>query len=312
MKKILLMVCILGLTLILSSCNLFYVVKPAPKSIYKNFIEPKSDNGTAEFMEKIANEQAACVVTILTTGSVVAGHETYLLTQAYSGIILNNDGYILTTDQSYTLEISANGNIYKGKAIETYAVLSDIYNDQTHYKLNYIDHDVDSGLAVFQFYDNFYYYSDSENSQSQKGFQYIANFTQEDLTVGSACIAVGNSLANILVDNPKSHSSFKNINLTVTLGVLSDTNANVSNPVYFENKKYYPSVVTTPTNSEMIGGAVFNKQGKIMGIIFQKAKNEEAGASGYLKRVCFIQSFDLINSYIKEVESACDITILLA
>lgn len=308
MKKILFVIYVLGLTVILSACNMFYVVKPAPKSVYKNLIEQISDNDT-EFMSKIANEEGACVVTILSTGSVVVKNETYLLAQAYSGIILNDDGYILTTDQAYVLEISENGTTYKGKAIETYAVLADAYNDQTHYKLNYIDHDQDSGLALFQFYDHFYYYTDSENKQSEKGFQYTADFVKEELTVGSPCISVGNSLANILVDNPKNHSSFKDINLTATLGILADTCVNVSQPVVFENKTYYPSVITTPINSEMIGGAVFNDQGKVMGIIFQKATYGTSGSSDYLKRVSFIQGFDLINSYINKVEAAQDITI---
>ena len=307
MRKIFYLICILGLTVFLSSCS-FYVVKPAPKSVYKNFIEQTTD-ADAEFMERIASEQAACVVTILSTGSVASVHETYLMTQAYSGIILNDDGYVLTTDQAYTLEISDSGKTYTGKAIETYAVLSDVYNDQTHYKLNYIDHDEDSGLALFQFYDHFYYCTDSENSQTQKGFQYTAKFAQEELSVGTSCVAVGNSLANIMVDNPKNHSSFKDINLTVTLGVLADTHVNVSEPVVFENKKYYPSVVTNPINSEMIGGAVFNDIGEIMGIIFQKATYGLSGSSGYLKRVSFIQCFDLIDSYIKKVESAKLITI---
>lgn len=307
MKKIFYFVCILGLSVVLSSCS-FYIVRPAPKSVYKDFIEQTVDADT-EFMEKIASGQSACVVTILSTGSVTAVHETYLMTKAYSGIILNDDGYVLTTDQAYTFEISDNGKTYAGKAIETYAVLSDVYNDQTHYKLNYIDHDEDSGLALFQFYDHFYYYTDSENSQSQKGFQYTAKFAQEELSVGASCVAVGNSLANILVSNPKNHSSFKNINLTATLGVLADTHVDVSKPVVFENKEYYPSVITSPINPEMIGGAVFNNSGEIMGIIFRKAAYGVSGSSEYLKRLSFIQCFDLIDSYIKKVESTQSITI---
>ena len=303
---------LLSATLLLSACNLFYVVKRAPKNVYKEFLQSSAwEFGEAEFSEKIADEQSACVVTILATGNVVSSNKTYLLSYACSGIILNDEGYILTTDLAYNMEVYKGGRTYNGKAIETYAVLSDVYQDSTHYKIEYVYHDSDCGLALFRFYDTFYYYSDEQKSDSEKGFQFTGEFIDEKLETGTSCVAVGNSLANIMVENPKSHTAFKDIRLTITAGFLSDTYSDAVTPIQFSGGKYAFSVVTAPINSEMIGGAVFDKEGKILGMIFQKATYGAAESSDYLKHISFIQGAELIRAFVLQAATESAISVEL-
>lgn len=64
--------------------------------------------------------------------------------------------------------------LYTEKASSVYAVLADSFNDSTKYKLNLVSYDSNIGLAIFKFYDNFYYYPEGNKSTSKPGFQFYS------------------------------------------------------------------------------------------------------------------------------------------
>ena len=304
---------IIFILFMMQGCSLFYVIEAAPQNIYKEFIGTDSSE-TSSFSEEIANHESACVVTILTSGSVSVANDVYFYSNVFSGIILNDDGYILTSAQVCNFSLQEDGQIYTGKFTEAYAVLADQYNDQKHYKLNYVDHSDESGLALFQFYDRFYYYTDDSRAQTKSGFQFVANFSSSEIQTGAACAAVGNSLGNILVENPLNHSSFKNVKLTITEGIVSlaKISEKSMDPISFQGKKYYQSLVSSPINADMIGGAVFNTDGTVLGMISGKISSDTTQTPSYFRRMSTVDGVELISDYICSMSDELQVSISVA
>ena len=121
-----------------------------------SFTSPKEV--TFAFIEESGMvKQTASVVSILSSGRVYTGSDSYSTTRVLSGVILNEEGYILTSSEACNFDVSDNGTIYEGKFTNAYAVLSDVYQDQRHYILNLVDNHEEAGLALFRFQTDFYY-----------------------------------------------------------------------------------------------------------------------------------------------------------
>lgn len=121
-----------------------------------SFTSPKEV--TFAFIEESSMvKQTASVVSILSSGRVYTGSDSYSTTRVLSGVILNEEGYILTSSEACNFDVSDNGTIYEGKFTNAYAVLSDVYQDQHHYMLNLVDNREEAGLALFLLQTDFYY-----------------------------------------------------------------------------------------------------------------------------------------------------------
>ena len=153
------------------------------------------------------------------------------LTQAQgSGIIISQDGYILTnnhiinsTDSSVYYEVS--------KATKVYVYL---YNDTTPYEANIIGTDEQTDLAVIKIEKDGLTAAELGDSNSVK--------------IGEFAMAIGNPLG---------------MQSSVTSGIISAVNRTVTG----ENGNTYTLIQTDAAiNSGNSGGALVNSEGKVIGI----------------------------------------------
>ena len=147
-----------------------------------------------------------------------------------SGIIISNDGYILTnnhiinsTDSSVYYEVS--------EATKVYVYL---YNDETPYEATIVGTDEETDLAVIKIDKNDLTAAELGDSDSVK--------------IGEFAMAIGNPLG---------------MESSVTSGIISAVNRNVTS----EDGTSYNLIQTDAAiNSGNSGGALINAEGKVIGI----------------------------------------------
>lgn len=295
------------LCMILSGCSFSgYRQEAAPQNIYKDYIAIESD-ATADFEEQIANKAGGSVVSIISSANMRINGELSSIVNIFSGVIINREGYIITTSQSAYTGVSAGAEQYEAEANEVYAVLPDIYDDNTHYKLRLIDYDTQIGLALFKFYDNFYYYSDAAKTETVQGFQFHATFSSENVAVGNRCAAIGNSIGNILNGEALSLNSITQIEQTITSGYVSASPADPSvfEPLQYGDSAYNYFMTSAPANIDMYGGGLFDENGYAIGILASKIVSDNSGsaAGDYITRATLVYPTALVTAYIDNVSA---------
>ena len=147
-----------------------------------------------------------------------------------SGIIISNDGYILT-----------NNHIVATSSSESYYQVSDankvtvtLYGDETEYEAKIIGKDEQTDLAVIKIDKTDLPKAEFANSDSVK--------------VGEFAMAVGNPLG---------------MQSSITCGVISAVNREVKDK---ENKTFTLIQTDAAINSGNSGGALVNSEGKVIGI----------------------------------------------
>lgn len=156
--------------------------------------------------------------------------QTSTATASGSGIIISDDGYILT-----------NNHIVATSSSESYYQLSDatkvtvtLFNDETEYDAKIIGKDEQTDLAVIKI----------EKTGLSK-----AEFADSDnIKVGEFAMAVGNPLG---------------MQSSITCGVISAVNREVTDS---DGKKYTLIQTDAAINSGNSGGALVNSEGKVIGI----------------------------------------------
>ena len=295
------------LCMILSGCSFSgYRQEAAPQNIYKDYIAIESD-ATADFEEQIANKAGGSVVSIISSANMRINGELSSIVNIFSGVIINREGYVITTSQSAYTGVSAGSERYDAEANEVYAVLPDIYDDNTHYKLRLIDYDTQIGLALFKFYDNFYYYSDAAKTETVQGFQFYATFSSENVAVGNRCAAIGNSIGNILNGEALSLNSITQIEQTITSGYISASPADPSvfEPLQYGDSAYNYFMTSAPANLDMYGGGLFDENGYAIGILASKIVSDNSGSSAgdYITRAALVYPTALVTAYIDNVSA---------
>ena len=245
--------------------------------------------------------RSASIVTILSSGRVDTGNDKYVTTKAYSGILLNDEGFVLTSWQVCNFDVADGGNIYPGEMTQTYAVLSDVYGDDTHYSLELIDQDEDAGLALFRFKTNFYY--KTENGERQKGFPYLAEFSPYAPQTGNVCYAIGNSLGELLVNNTFFHTSYTDLQLSVTKGIVSNAEVSEIPPYTLNTETCLPAIVSAPTNPETVGGGVFDENGYLIGLVSSKLLSEKDEETSSITRMSLMLTASWLARYIDSVST---------
>ena len=265
-----------------------------------SFTSPKEV--TFAFIEESSMvKQTASVVSILSSGRVYTGSDSYSTTRVLSGVILNEEGYILTSSEACNFDVSDNGTIYEGKFTNAYAVLSDVYQDQRHYMLNFVDNREEAGLALFRLQTDFYY--ENQAGERKSGFQYPAVLSSREPQTGIQCYAVGNSLAEILANNTFFHTSFNDLHLSVTKGIVSMKSipSEILDPYSLDSKTCNPSVISAAVNREMCGGGVFDENGYLLGIVASKLVSETANGISYLTKMSIMLESSWIADYLNFV-----------
>lgn len=147
-----------------------------------------------------------------------------------SGIILSNDGYIVTNNHVIASESSS--SFYQ--ITEANSITVKLYNDSNEYEAKVVGKDKYTDLAILKI--------EAENLIPAK----IGN--SEDLTVGEFAMAIGNPLG---------------LDTTVTSGIISALNREVTDD---EGNTYTTIQTDAAINSGNSGGALVNSKGELIGI----------------------------------------------
>ena len=147
-----------------------------------------------------------------------------------SGIIISEDGYILTNN--HIVSTSSSESYYE--VSEATKLTVTLFNDDTEYEAKIIGTDEQTDLAVIKI---------EKNGLSKAEFA-----DSDNIKVGEFAMAVGNPLG---------------MQSSITCGVISAVNREVTDT---EGKKYNLIQTDAAINSGNSGGALVNSEGKVIGI----------------------------------------------
>ena len=156
--------------------------------------------------------------------------QTSTATASGSGIIISDDGYILTNN--HIVSTSSSESYYEVSEATKVAVT--LFNDETEYEAKIVGKDEQTDLAVIKI----------EKTGLSK-----AEFADSDnIKVGEFAMAVGNPLG---------------MQSSITCGVISAVNREVTDS---DGKKFTLIQTDAAINSGNSGGALVNSEGKVIGI----------------------------------------------
>lgn len=240
--------------LLLGGCSGLMLRTEQPNEIHLRYWN--EGNGTSSKADLFARQQDA-VVSLISIGSFSSEGEFGTIVNVASGIIIDQEGYILSTEiATKPTYIDENGKIYTGTWTSVYAVLPEAYGTKNElYRLQTIDSNEELGFSLFSFCDNFYI---SENGAEEvEGFPIFAEFVLTAAS-GQTCYAVGNAIGNVIneVQFPYIAEYFY---LSVTSGIVADID-DVDNSL----------LISAAVSPEMYGGAILDQNGYMIGMIFDK------------------------------------------
>lgn len=195
----------------------------------------------------VANKVLPSIVGINVTYSVnsifYGGQGT--ATAQGSGVIISEDGYILTNN--HVVNSSSSSSYYElGKASKITVTL---YNDDTEYEAEIIGTDEQTDLAVIKI--------------NKDGLTAAELGDSDSVQVGEFCMAIGNNLG---------------LGTTVTDGIVSAVNRTVTD----EDGNSHVAIQTNAAiNSGNSGGALVNSQGQVIGINTLKISGEGVEGVGF-------------------------------
>ena len=150
-----------------------------------------------------------------------------------SGIIISEDGYILTNNHVVSSSSSSSNSSYY-QVSEASKLTVTLFNDDTEYEAKIVGKDEQTDLAVIKI----------EKSGLSK-----AEFADSDsIKVGEFAMAVGNPIG---------------MQSSVTCGIVSAVNRQVTDS---DGKQYTLIQTDAAINSGNSGGALVNSEGKVIGI----------------------------------------------
>lgn len=164
-----------------------------------------------------------------------------------SGIIISEDGYILTNNHIVSSTSESNNAFYEvGKANK---VTVKLYNDDTEYEAKIIGTDSQTDLAVIKI--------------DKTGLTPAELGDSDSVQVGEFAMAIGNPLG---LDN------------SVTAGIVSAVNREVTDS---DGNKYLAIQTDAAINAGNSGGALVNSQGQVIGVNTLKLSGEDVEGVGF-------------------------------
>lgn len=148
-----------------------------------------------------------------------------------SGIIISDDGYILTNNHVVSSTSESNSYYQISQATKISVTL---FNDETQYEAKIVGQDEQTDLAVIKI---------EKNGLTKAEFA-----DSDDVKVGEFAMAVGNPV---------------NMTSTVTTGIISAVNRKITDS---DGKTYTCIQTDAAINSGNSGGALVNSQGNVIGI----------------------------------------------
>lgn len=172
---------------------------------------------------------------------------TATATASGSGIIISEDGYILTNNHVISTADSDSDNFYQ--ISEASKITVTLFNDTTEYEAQIVGKDEQTDLAVIKI----------DKTDLPK-----AEFADSDsIKVGEFAMAVGNPVG---------------MDSTVTCGIISAVNREVTDS---DGKQYTLIQTDAAINSGNSGGALVNSEGKVIGINTLKLSGEDIEGIGF-------------------------------
>ena len=213
-----------------------------PNNSSSSDVSQASNNGVVDFVSLNQYSDTAVFAASKVLPSIVGIKVEYTVTSNFmqgmsqiaqaegSGIIITNDGYILTNN--HIINSSDSSVFYEvSKAAKVYVYL---YNDETPYEAKIIGTDEETDLAVIKI--------EKDNlTATELG-------DSDSIKIGEFAMAIGNPLG---------------MQSSVTSGIISAINRNVTS----EDGTSYNLIQTDAAiNSGNSGGALVNSEGKVIGI----------------------------------------------
>lgn len=299
MKRISIPVFIMATVLLFCSGCALFGREPDARDITKEYIPVfESYDSPGQYIGEISSGAVVTVVSNYYIHGYYSSGASARITEYFSGIVLNSGGYILTTSSASCI-YDESGNSIDSSSV--YAVLSPVYQDEEEYVLRKVAVDDDCGLALYKFYDRFYF--TDESGEIQNGLQFTAQFSGNVTDDGSRCWAVGNSLGNLFPESA--------VEQTITQGIVSSSELDKMNAaetnhlkVSFNGKQYYCLLSTAPTTPEMAGGALFDQNGYIVGVIIGKLVSDTDGGTDYLDRATLCLKPDIVTDFVNYVSES--------
>lgn len=183
----------------------------------------------------VANKVLPSVVGITVTYSVNSpyysryGMSASTATATGSGVIITDDGYILTNN--HVVASSTSSSYYQ--VSEATKITVTLYNDETEYEAKIIGTDEQTDLAVLKI--------------EKTGLTAAELGDSDNVQVGEFAMAIGNPLS---------------MQSTVTTGIISAKNRTITS----DNVTYKVIQTDAAINSGNSGGALINSDGKVIGI----------------------------------------------
>ncbi len=164
-----------------------------------------------------------------------------------SGIIISNDGYILTNNHIVSTSSSSSNSYYE--VSDATKVTVTLFGDETEYEATIVGMDEQTDLAVIKI---------------EKSDLIPAEFADSDsIKVGEFAMAVGNPLG---------------LDSTVTTGIVSGINREVTDS---EGQTFNLIQTDAAINSGNSGGALVNSKGQVIGVNTLKMSGDGVEAMGF-------------------------------
>ena len=208
----------------------------------ENVIDTESSSNTSISLSgysdtsiAVANKVLPSVVGIKVTYSVSSPYYSYYgmngqtATATGSGVIITDDGYILTNN--HVVSSASSSSYYQVSQATDISVT--LYGDETEYKATIVGTDEQTDLAVLKI--------------DKTGLTAAELGDSSKVKVGEFAMAIGNPL---------------NMPSTVTTGIISATSRKITS----DNVTYTVIQTDAAINSGNSGGALINAEGKVIGI----------------------------------------------
>ena len=174
------------------------------------------------------------------------GNQASTATATGSGIIISDDGYILTNN--HVVDASTESNSFYELSSATKVTVK-VYNDEKEYEAKIVGQDSQTDLAVIKI--------DAKNLTP-------AEFADSDsLKVGEFVMAAGNPLG---------------LDYSITCGVISALDREISDT---NGKKFHLIQTDAAINAGNSGGALVNSDGKVIGVNTMKVSSSGVEGMGF-------------------------------
>lgn len=177
--------------------------------------------------------------------SIFGGSQTSTATATGSGIIISEDGYILTNN--HVVSSGESESFYQ--VSEATKITVTLFNDETEYEATIVGTDEETDLAVIKI--------------DKTGLTKAEFADSDSIKVGEFAMAVGSPLG---------------LQSSVTCGIVSAVNREVTDT---DGKTYTLIQTDAAINAGNSGGALVNGEGKVIGVNTLKLTGEDVEGMGF-------------------------------